>query len=251
MNNTNIKEYKLKMSELRKSGLFSHVKPYEYYFDEIELIVNKDLTDYLQKMLTEDAVKEQDNYIVFFYKRIDGDFRLITSMTMDTSPNKPSIDGTLLNNKTSFPFSKFIYGLPKDINTKNNKTKNNKTKKEKKTMKNFMEGLINMDANLNAVETVAKIELGKAALKKGKKLLKKQLPMFVKGYVDSPFFDIVIANIAVTVASKVNNSKFNKVADAMMLAAMSTSANFFNVEKILDDFLDGLPLGDGDENTED
>jgi hypothetical protein len=131
------------------------------------------------------------------------------------------------------------------------------TNKENKTMATHLNSLNSntakdvassvLDANKQAALAVAEITIGKAALKSAGKLVKPKLPMFVRGYADSPLFEVIIANlvhIAVDARFK-DNAKARKISKAMMTAAALTVSEHFDVDGMIEDFIDsiGMPKG--------
>jgi hypothetical protein len=129
----------------------------------------------------------------------------------------------------------------------------NITNKENKTMTTINAKVTKdvassvLDANKQAALAVAEITIGKAALKSAGKLVKPKLPMFVRGYADTPLFDVIIANlvhIAVDARFK-DNVKARKISKAMMTAAALTVSEHFDVDGMIEDFIDsiGMPKG--------
>jgi len=129
-----------------------------------------------------------------------------------------------------------------------------KTNKENKTMATATNSNVAkdvatkvIDANKQAALAVAEITIGKAALKTAGKLVKPKLPLFVRGYADTPLFEVVLANlvhIAVEARFK-DNVKARKISKAMMTAAAITVSEHFDVDGMIEDFIDsiGMPKG--------
>jgi hypothetical protein len=101
-----------------------------------------------------------------------------------------------------------------------------------------------LNANKEAVITAGKLVAGKAINKKLIKLIKPKLPMFMKGYADSPFAALVSANL-VGIAIKhyaPNNTKAIQVADLMLEAAALEAIESFNIEDLIDKLLKDVKL---------
>ena len=90
----------------------------------------------------------------------------------------------------------------------------------------------------------AKLEVGKVATAQLKKVVKPNLPMLVRGYADSPFFDIVLAN-AVGVALREyasENEKAQIVAEAMIQSAAIEMMSSFDLNGMIDDMLENVDV---------
>jgi hypothetical protein len=126
-------------------------------------------------------------------------------------------------------------------------TKNNITKGMKNVAKVADIVSSTLDANKQAVTTVVEITIGKATIKSARKLIKPKLPMFLKGYADSPIFDVIIANmlqIAVETRFK-DNEKLRKLSKATMNAAALTIAEHFDIDGMIDDFINSITFPKG------
>ena len=101
-----------------------------------------------------------------------------------------------------------------------------------------------MDQNKAAMVTAAKIEIGNVAVKQAVKVVKSQMPLMVKGYMDLPVAEIIVANLVVMGIKQFapDNEKAAIVADAMLIAAMQTQLKDFNIQKMVDDFVNGIDL---------
>lgn len=139
-----------------------------------------------------------------------------------------------------------------DSEKKNKKVESKDSNKNQNNEGNIMEkvkdiGSAVINANKDAAMAVAEITVGKAALKASKKLIKPRLPMYVRGYADSPLFDVVIANlvqIAVEARFK-DNDKVRKISKAMMTASALTVAEHFDIDGMIEEFIDGISLPKG------
>jgi hypothetical protein len=130
--------------------------------------------------------------------------------------------------------------LIKMINSKN------KIQHKGNTMKNTLQNISKqtVQANKDALIVAAKIEVGKTVNAQLKKLIKPQLPMMIRGYADSPIFDIIIANVA-SIALKelaAENKKAQVVADSLLQAATVEMMNSFNINKMIDDILKNIDI---------
>lgn len=99
-----------------------------------------------------------------------------------------------------------------------------------------------LDQNKDALLLAAKIEVGEAAVRQVSKIVKKQLPLMMKGYADLPIFDIIVANIVVMALKQFapDNEKAMIIADAMLLAAVQKQMREFDFAGMLDEFIDGV-----------
>lgn len=99
-----------------------------------------------------------------------------------------------------------------------------------------------MDQNKDALLLAAKIEVGEAAVKQVSKIIKKQLPLMVKGYAELPIFDVLVANLVVLAIRQYapKNEKAQIIADAMLIAAMQKQMKEFNIPKMIDDFVSNV-----------
>lgn len=96
-------------------------------------------------------------------------------------------------------------------------------------------------ANKTAATAAVKIKAGQAlntaaiaAVKKSK-----AVPMMVRGYLDSPFAPLVVANLANAAAQYSGNAKAQKAADLMMIAAAVTAADLIDVDGIINGLFEG------------
>lgn len=117
------------------------------------------------------------------------------------------------------------------------------TKKDKNMEAKFNAQQI-MDQNKDALLVAAKIQVGEAAVQQVSKILKKQLPMMVRGYAELPVFDILVANMVVMSIKQFapENEKANVIADAMLLAAMQKQMREFNIPGMIDEFVSGIDV---------
>ena len=95
-----------------------------------------------------------------------------------------------------------------------------------------------LTANTNAAKTAAKMTAGKIALKVAKEKLAPMLPIMVRGYLDTPFGDVLVANMLV-VANKYTNGKYKVLgtaAEATTEAAYANLFESFKLDELLSEF---------------
>lgn len=90
-------------------------------------------------------------------------------------------------------------------------------------------------ANTTAAKTAARMTAGKIALKVAKEKLAPTIPLMLRGYIDSPIGDLVIANMLV-IANKYTNGKYKVLGAAAEATTEAAYANVFESFK-LDEFL--------------
>jgi len=130
------------------------------------------------------------------------------------------------------------------INTINTKhTKHTKHTKEA-TMSNKLSLTTIAASNKDAMLTASKITAGKVANNKIAKLLKPKLPMILRGYADSELFKVVIANVVSAAIQQYlpENAKALAVAECMMQAGAVQVMDSFDIEGMLDGFLDTVKV---------
>jgi len=123
---------------------------------------------------------------------------------------------------------------------------NTKTQKEGKEMTSKITNMASttMDINKDAVKLAAKLEVGKVATQTIGKAVKKQLPMMIRGYADSPFYNIVIANMAGIALREfaANNEKAQIVSEAMIQSAAVEMVSSFNIDQMIGDMLEDIDI---------
>lgn len=121
-----------------------------------------------------------------------------------------------------------------------------KTKKEGNEMTNKITNIASttVQVNKDAVKLAAKLEVGKIAAQTIGKAVKKQLPMMVRGYADSPFYNIVIANMAGIALREFasNNEKAMIVSEAMIQSAAVEMMSSFNIDEMVNDMLKDIDV---------
>lgn len=115
-------------------------------------------------------------------------------------------------------------------------------KPEKSKMSNKMKETLN-DNEVSA-RVAARITAGKTINAAVLEKLKPQLPLMVRGYADTAFAPIVIANLVNFAVSSfaADNDKAVWAANAMMDAAMTEFMASFNIEKILKEVLSSVDV---------
>lgn len=118
------------------------------------------------------------------------------------------------------------------------------TKKEKSKMELQFNAKDIMEQNKDAFLVAAKIEVGEIAVQQVTKIVKKQLPPFVRGYADLPIFEIVLANMVVMAIRQFcpENDKALIIADAMLLSSMQKQIKEFNIPKMVEEFTSGIDI---------
>lgn len=109
-----------------------------------------------------------------------------------------------------------------------------------------------LDQNKEAAIIASKMEAGRILNKQVLKQLKPHVPMFFRGYLDTPLAPIIAANAIAMLGNHTGNTKIQKLSELMLLGAADATVQSFNLDKIIDDILKGvnLPAGilDADNN---
>ena len=109
-----------------------------------------------------------------------------------------------------------------------------------------------LDQNKEAAIIASKMEAGRILNKQVLKQLKPHVPMFFRGYLDTPLAPIIAANAIAMLGNHTGNTKIQKLSELMLLGAADATVQSFNLDKIIDDVLKGvkLPAGilDADDN---
>lgn len=132
---------------------------------------------------------------------------------------------------------------------KYNNTDSNQYFTESKTMNNNAVSRT-MDANVDAAKVAATITAGNTLNKVVARQLvdRKVLPILVRGYADTAFGAVIIANIADFAVKQFNvkNPKARLATEAMMQAAMVDLLAEVDFEGIINDVLANVDLGDAE-----
>lgn len=126
-------------------------------------------------------------------------------------------------------------------------TKQPTLKSEKKTMAQKLKdtGLQTLDQNKKAAIIAGKMEAGRILNKQVLKQIKPHIPMFVRGYLDTPLAPVIVANLVAAIGNHTQNKKVQQVSELLLLAAADATVQSFNLDKIIDDVLAGVKLPAG------
>ena len=126
-------------------------------------------------------------------------------------------------------------------------TKQPTLKSEKKTMAQKLKdtGIQTLDQNKKAAIIAGKMEAGRILNKQVLKQIKPHIPMFVRGYLDTPLAPVIVANLVAAVGNHTQNKKVQQVSELLLLAAADATVQSFNLDKIIDDVLAGVKLPAG------
>lgn len=112
-----------------------------------------------------------------------------------------------------------------------------------KSIKSTASALV-ADNKSNAI-LMARAELGKTVIMQVKARLKGALPSFLRGYVDSKYSGLVIANVF-TFAQKYylpGNARAELLTDCVMKATMFDLGASFDIPTVANDYINGLFKG--------
>lgn len=120
-------------------------------------------------------------------------------------------------------------------------------KSEKKSMAKAIKetAMVTLDQNKQAAIIAGKMEAGRILTKQVLKQIKPHIPMFVRGYLDTPLAPVVVANLVAAVGNHTQNKRVQQVSELMLLAAADATVQSFNLDKIIDDVLAGVKLPAG------
>lgn len=102
-----------------------------------------------------------------------------------------------------------------------------------------------LDQNKEAAIIASKMEAGRILNKQVLKQLKPHVPMFFRGYLDTPLAPIIAANAIAMLGNHTGNIKIQKLSELMLLGAADATVQSFNLDKIIDDVLKGVKLPAG------
>ena len=105
--------------------------------------------------------------------------------------------------------------------------------------------VITLDQNKQAAIIAGKMEAGRILNKQVLKQIKPHIPMFVRGYLDTPLAPVIVANLVAAVGNHTQNKRVQQVSELMLLAAADATVQSFNLDKIIDDVLAGVKLPAG------
>lgn len=120
-------------------------------------------------------------------------------------------------------------------------------KREKKSMAKAIKetAIVTLDQNKQAAIIAGKMEAGRILNKQVIKQIKPHIPMFVRGYLDTPLAPVIVANLVAAIGNHTQNRRVQQVSELMLLAAADTTVQSFNLDKIIDDVLAGVKLPAG------
>jgi len=98
--------------------------------------------------------------------------------------------------------------------------------------------------NISSAKASAKRRAGSIILTRATKLIKPSLPMMVRGYIDEPIGQVVLANIMAAAMLKYgsHNDKLALASQALMDSAMDNLVVGFDIEGKVNEILDGVDL---------
>lgn len=114
----------------------------------------------------------------------------------------------------------------------------------------IMDKIINV--NKHAASAAAYNEAARIALNQLTKVAAKNAPLMVRGYLDTPFGKLVLANLAVAAVQQFrpNDTKLNKLASAAVSQAYQEVYQTFDIEKIINEFVDNASIKEVLNNNE-
>jgi hypothetical protein len=106
-----------------------------------------------------------------------------------------------------------------------------------KTLKETSQAVAN--ANFDAAKTAAVLSAAGIANRQIVKLAASKAPLMMRGYVDTAFGKLVLANIAAQglMYARPNDARINTLAEAMMVTAYQDAIGEFDIDGMIDDFL--------------
>ncbi len=122
---------------------------------------------------------------------------------------------------------------------------NNETNKEGNNMNKITKIAENaVQINKEALILAAKLEVGKVAIAQLKKVVTPKLPYPVRGYADSPLFNIVLANaVGITLREYAQgNEKAQIVSEAMIQSAAVEMMSSFDINGMINDMLENVDV---------
>ena len=134
----------------------------------------------------------------------------------------------------------------KEANPKPTKSENTFMSKIKAT------ALTTVDQNKQAAIIASKMEAGRILNKQIIKQVKPHIPMFFRGYLDTPLAPVILANLVALAGNHTDNKRIKQISELMLLAAADTTVQSFNLDQIIDDVLKNikLPAGILDDNDD-
>lgn len=101
-----------------------------------------------------------------------------------------------------------------------------------------------VESNKTAAQVAAYNEGARIALNQITKMVAKQSPLMVKGYLETPFGKLVIANLALAAVQQFRPTdvKLNKLAGAAVSQAYQEVYQTFDIEKIISEFVENSTI---------
>lgn len=105
--------------------------------------------------------------------------------------------------------------------------------------------LTTVDQNKQATIIASKMEAGRILNKQIIKQAKPHVPMFFRGYLDTPLAPVILANLVALTGNHTDNKRIKQISELMLLAAADTTIQSFNLDQIIDDVLKNIKLPAG------
>jgi hypothetical protein len=111
-----------------------------------------------------------------------------------------------------------------------------------KTLKEASQAVAN--SNFDAAKTAAVLSAASVANRQIAKLVASKAPLIMRGYVDTTFGKLILANIAAQglLYARPNDPKINTIAEAMMVTAYQDVISDFDIDGMIDDFLNSAQM---------
>ena len=109
-------------------------------------------------------------------------------------------------------------------------------------MKNTLETVSN--DNVTGAKAAAIITAGGVANTQLTKLISKKAPLATRGYINTPIGKLAIANVAALAIKQTRpgDKQLEALAEGMIISAYQEVLNSFDINGIIDDFLDQAPI---------
>lgn len=100
------------------------------------------------------------------------------------------------------------------------------------------------NANFDAAKTAAVLSAASIANRQIAKMVAAKAPLMVRGYVETTFGKLILANIAAQglLYARPNDPKINTIAEAMMVTAYQDVISEFDIDGMIDDFLNSAQM---------
>ena len=109
-------------------------------------------------------------------------------------------------------------------------------------MKNALETVSN--DNITGAKAAAIITAGGVANTQLIKLISKKAPLAARGYINTPIGKLAVANVASIAIKQARpgDKQLEALAEGMIVSAYQEVLNSFDINSIIDDFLDQAPI---------